>query len=129
MIQFNVLTGKKAGASWVARRFPVRVGRAADSDLQLAEEGVWEDHFQVRFASGEGFILAAHAEARTAVNGQAVQEITLHNGDIVTLGAMRLQFWLAPTRQRGLEWREWLTWAGIALVALLQVALVYWLRA
>jgi len=128
MIQFNLLTGKKAGASWVARRFPVRVGRSSLADLQLAEDGVWEDHFAVTFKPGKGFFLAAHPDALTAVNGQVVREALLRNGDVITLGALRLQFWLAETRQSGLGWREWLTWAGIAAVSLIQVALVYWLK-
>jgi len=34
---------------------------------------------------------------------------------------------LSETRQRGLRFREWLTWAGIAAVNLGQVALIYWL--
>jgi pSer/pThr/pTyr-binding forkhead associated (FHA) protein len=128
MIQFNVLTGKKAGSSWVARRFPVRAGRSPSADLHLSEAGVWDEHFEVRFKPGVGFVLVACSEALSAVNGRVARETILRNGDIVTAGGMRLQFWLAETRQLGLGWREWSTWAGIAAVSLLQVALVYWLR-
>ena len=129
MIQFNLLTGKKAGTSWVARRFPVRVGRSSTNDLPLAEEGVWDDHFEVSFQPHEGFVLSTSAAALTAVNGVPVREAVLRNGDVLTVGGLRMQFWLAQTRQMGLGWREWVTWAGIAAVSLLQVAFVYWLRA
>ena len=54
MIQFSILSGKKAGTSWVARRFPVRIGRAAVSDLQIEEEGVWDQHLQVDFIPADG---------------------------------------------------------------------------
>lgn len=128
MIQFNLLTGKKAGASWVARRFPVLAGRSAAADLHLTEDGVWDEHFEVRFKPREGFILLACPEALAAVNGHAVRETLLRNGDVITVGALRLQFWLSETRQLGLAWRESLTWAGIGLVSLIQIALVYWLR-
>ena len=70
----------------------------------------------------------AAPEALTSVNGTGVRETVLRNGDIISIGALRLQFWLAETRQLGLGWREWLTWAGIGLVSLAQVALVYWLK-
>ena len=129
MIQFSFLNGKKAGTAWVARRFPVRVGRGSANELPLAEAGIWDEHFSVEFHAREGFMLVAHAEARTAVNGAPVRRALLHNGDVVTLGALRMQFWLAPTRQAGLAWREWLTWACILGVCWLQVVLVYWLRA
>jgi hypothetical protein len=51
----------------------------------------------------------------------------MRNGDLVEIGSLKLQFWLARTRQMGLGFREWLTWAGIVVISLGQVALVYWL--
>ncbi len=35
MIQLSILSGKKAGTQTVARRFPFRIGRAAENELQL----------------------------------------------------------------------------------------------
>ena len=58
---------------------------------------------------------------------QPVSRAVLRNGDTIDLGGARLQFWLSDTTQRGLRFREWLTWAGIAAVTLAQVALIYWL--
>ena len=55
MVQLQILSGKQAGALWVARRFPVHVGRAADNDLQLEEDGVWDEHLQLDFDPAEGF--------------------------------------------------------------------------
>ena len=49
MVHFKILSGKKAGATWVARHFPVRIGRAPTCDLQLEEHGVWNEHFRVEF--------------------------------------------------------------------------------
>jgi hypothetical protein len=53
----------------------------------------------------------------------------LRNGDGVEIGALKMQFWLGQTRQAGLRFREWLTWAAIAALCLAQIALIYWLRA
>ena len=129
MIQLHLLSGKQAGTKWVARRFPVRIGRELEADLRLVEDGVWEKHLELKKKSAEGIFLVAHPETRTSVNGEEIQEVRLRNGDVISLGAMRLQFWLSESEQSGLAWREWLVWAMIAGVSLAQVALVYWLQA
>lgn len=127
MVQFRILSGKQAGTSWVARRFPVRIGRSANSDLRLEEPGVWEQHLRLEFRRHEGFVLAAEPQALAAVNGQPLQEAVLRNGDQIELGGLKLQFWLTETRQYGLRLRELATWTGIGLVFATQVALIYWL--
>ena len=127
MVQLKVLSGKKAGTIWVARRFPVRIGRSAASDLQLEEDGVWDEHLQLDFNPSVGIVLSAQADALASVNGQPVREAVLRNGDAIKIGALSMQFWLSETRQYGLRFREGLTWAGIAAISLSQVGLIYWL--
>jgi pSer/pThr/pTyr-binding forkhead associated (FHA) protein len=127
MIQFNILSGKKAGAQTVARRFPFRIGRAAQNNLQLEDDGVWDSHLTLEFQKQAGFRLAASPNALATVNGEPVREKILRNGDIITLGSARLQFWLAAAQQRGLRLRENFIWALIAAVTAAQLALVYWL--
>jgi pSer/pThr/pTyr-binding forkhead associated (FHA) protein len=126
MIQLHIFSGKKAGAQSVARRFPFRIGRAAQNDLQLEDAGIWDQHLMLEFQLNEGFTLAAAPEAIVAVNGQSVQKTVLRNGDIITLGSVKIQFWLAAAQQRGLRIREGLVWALLAMVALGQFALIYW---
>ena len=125
MVQIQVVSGRKAGGSWVARRFPIRIGRSAASDLQLEEGGVWDQHIQLQCDPGRGVILQTQPQALTTVNGQPVQEAVLRNGDTIELGSAKLRFGLSATRQRGLRFREGLTWASIAAVSMGQVALVY----
>jgi pSer/pThr/pTyr-binding forkhead associated (FHA) protein len=127
MIQLKVLSGKKAGAAWVARHFPVRIGRSADADLQVEEGGVWEQHLQLDFNPAEGIVLSTQPDALATVNGQAVHQTILRNGDTIDIGSLRLQFWLSETRQADLRLREGFTWAAIAAISLGQVGLVYWL--
>jgi pSer/pThr/pTyr-binding forkhead associated (FHA) protein len=127
MVQLSILSGKQAGNLWVARRFPIRVGRAAKSDLRLDEPGVWDQHLRILLKPKEGFVLQAEDDALVSVNGAPFRSGLLRNGDLIELGASKLQFWLAERRQRGLGSREVLTWVGIALISLGQVALVYWL--
>ena len=126
MIQLHVLSGKKAGSQTVVRHFPFRVGRAPGSHLQLDDDGVWDQHLALEFQSG-GFGLAVAPNALVAVNGMPFQNQPLRNGDIITIGSAKLQFWLAAARQRGLRPRELFVWTLIAAVTAAQFVLIYWL--
>ena len=125
MVQFKILSGKRAGTAWVARRFPVRIGRAASAHLQLEEDGVWDQHLRLDLNRGEGFRLTAESNALATVNGQPMQQSLLRNGDIVEIGSLKMQFWLSETRQHGLRLREWLTWTAIAGICIGQIAVIY----
>jgi pSer/pThr/pTyr-binding forkhead associated (FHA) protein len=127
MVQLKILSGKKAGTAWVARRFPVRIGRSPSNDLQSDERGVWDQHLRLDFAPASGLLLTAEPNALASVNGQSVQQAVLRNGDLIHIGSLQLQFWLAETRQAGLRFREGLTWTAIALISFGQIALIYWL--
>ena len=127
MVQLKVLSGKKAGTAWVARRFPVRIGRSSAADLQLEESGVWDQHLRLDFKPAEGIILSAQPDALATVNGQPIHRTVLRNGDAIDIGSLSMQFWLSETRQTGLRLREGLTWAGITAISLGQIGLIYWL--
>lgn len=124
MIQLKILTGKMAGATWVARHFPARIGRSARADLQLEEPGVWDEHFQINLDVKQGFIVETQPNALATVNGEPTQQSILHNGDLIEIGSLKIQFWLGEATQRGLKIREGLVWAIIAAVTLGQIALV-----
>jgi pSer/pThr/pTyr-binding forkhead associated (FHA) protein len=128
MIQLQVLTGKQAGTRWEARRFPVRLGRGASSDLRLQEDGVWDRHCELNFDATEGILLAAQPDALLTVNREpAASPQRLHNGDSIELGSVRLRFWLGDPVLRGSRIRESFVWTLIVAICLGQVALVYWL--
>jgi hypothetical protein len=125
MVRLKILSGKMAGTEHSARRFPFQLGRAASADLRLEEDGVWERHAELTLDAATGFVLSAHTEALVAVNGHPCRESVLRNGDEMDLGALKLRFWIGPTRQRSLRLREWLTWAGFVAIAAVQVVLIY----
>ncbi len=125
MVQLEIISGKSAGASLVTRRFPVLLGRSPEAQVLLEEPGVWNSHAQIDFVAHEGFFLRAEPNALTAVNGQAVAETLLRNGDVISLGGAQVRFWLAPARQRGLLVREGVFWALLVAVSLGQIALIY----
>jgi pSer/pThr/pTyr-binding forkhead associated (FHA) protein len=127
MIQLDILSGKKAGTRSVTRSFPFRIGRAPGNGLQLEEDGVWDQHLTLEFQPQSGFNLAATPDAIATVNGQSVQNRILRNGDTITVGSVKIQFWLAAARQGSLVARESSVWALLLFVTLGQFALIYWL--
>jgi pSer/pThr/pTyr-binding forkhead associated (FHA) protein len=127
VVQLLVLSGKMAGTSWVARRFPIRIGRAPSSDLRLEDPGVWNEHLVLELNSTKGFSLTVHPEAITSVNGKPATQAVLRNGDTIELGSVKLQFWLNQARQRGLRLAEAFTWLAFMVVTVGEVFLVYWL--
>ena len=125
MVQFNILSGKKAGAQPAARHFPFRIGRAPGNELQLDDDGVWDQHLTLEFDRPTGFKLSTAPNALAAVNGEAIQSAVLRSGDIITVGSAKFQFWLAAARQRSLFLREAFVWALLVAITAAQFALIY----
>ncbi|HEX3627743.1 MAG TPA: FHA domain-containing protein [Verrucomicrobiae bacterium] len=125
MVQLHILSGKKAGSRVDASRFPFRIGRDPQNDLPLDDDGVWDQHIALEFCRNEGFRLAAAPEAIAAINSKPLGDALLRNGDVITLGSAKVQFWIAPARQRGLGLRENFVWALLGLVVLGQLVLIY----
>jgi hypothetical protein len=98
-----------------------------ENDLQLEDDGVWDRHLVVEFHPQSGFQVATAPDALATVNGGPVKKAVLRNGDTITAGSVKLQFWLAAARQGSLFARECFVWALLLLVTLGQFALLYWL--
>jgi hypothetical protein len=64
-------------------------------------------------------------DAVIAVNNQAFETVRLFNGDIITVGSTKLQFWLASVQQHGLRLRELLVWTVLIAVSAFQLLLIY----
>jgi hypothetical protein len=94
--------------------------------VQLHEDGVWDEHAELRLELGRGLVARSIGDALLVVNGQAVSEARLRAGDLVDLGGARLRLDLAATRQRTFRLRESATWLAIGLLCLGQLILVHW---
>lgn len=125
MIQLQILNGKTAGTQYVARRFPVQLGRARDTHFPLDEPGVWDRHAEISLEPDNTFVVRTKAEGRLAVNGEATEQKSLRNGDVVELGSAQLRFSLSPTQHRSVRFREVLTWVAIGVLCLAQIAIIY----
>lgn len=127
MILLRTLSPPAARAERIARRFPFRVGRAANADWRIEAPGVWDDQFAIELDRGEGVFLVARSEAQTLVNGERARRTLLRNGDRIECGALTLQFWLSPPQQEALAFREWATWIGLLGLACVQALWFFWL--
>ncbi len=125
MVQLQILSGKHAGAVAVARHFPFAVGRDKAADLRLEEEGIWDQHLEIKLQMPEGFTLTVHPRARATVNDEPVQHAPLRNGDLLAAGTVKIRFALSETRQSSLRAREFLTWAALAALCAGQIAMIY----
>ncbi len=125
MIQLKIISGRTAGDIQVVRRFPFHIGRAQDNGLRLESPGVWDHHLTLAFEKGEGFTLHTAPEAFAAVNEQPVNFARLRNGDVISFGSAKIQFWLAAPRLRGLRLREVFVWALLVAVTACQFLLIY----
>ena len=127
MVQLRILSGPKAGGTKAVRRFPFHVGRAADNDFCLESPGVWDYHFMLALRPNEGFMLQTFDQAFAAINEQPQTFVRLRNGDVISFGSARLQFWLANPQQCSLRLREMVVWALWLFLTLGQFALIYFL--
>jgi hypothetical protein len=125
VVQLDILSGKKAGTSIVARRFPFQVGRAPGSALSLDDGGVWDRHAALSIHRRESVVLSIQDGAIATLNGDPVQTAALKNGDVIGIGAVKLRFSLCAARQRNQRWREIATWVGLALICAAQIAIIY----
>jgi pSer/pThr/pTyr-binding forkhead associated (FHA) protein len=127
MVQLRILSGPQAGGFQAVRRFPFHVGRAADNDLAIDDAGIWDYHLLLDFRQNEGFTMQTLDEAYATVNDQPQTAAQLRNGDVISFGSAKIQFWLAATRQRGLRLRELFVWLLLILVTIGQGGLIYYL--
>ncbi|HTV63885.1 MAG TPA: FHA domain-containing protein [Verrucomicrobiae bacterium] len=127
MVQLNFLSGKKAGSQTVVRHFPFHIGRGAHNDLQLDDPGIWDSHLTLELhLENKRFGVIVAPNALAALNDQPVENAPLRNGDVISVGSVKMQFWLAAVKQRGLRLRELFVWALLILVVLSQFVLIYW---
>lgn len=125
MAALVVQTAERKGEVISLRSFPWNVGRGAANHSCFAQPGVWEEHLRFTFERGDGYWVRALAPATLLVNGAVLQESRLRPGDVVEMGSVRFLFVLAQVPQRGLGWREWCVWIGMAALSLAQIGLVY----
>jgi len=124
MVRLRVLAGSSAGLCFDAAQLPIRVGRGSGHDLTLDEPGVWPGHCLITREQND-LLIQAGPEALVSVNDAPVQQTLLRNGDIISLGAVKLRFGFVPVRQRPLRGRECLIWMALAGLVACEIGVAY----
>ena len=124
MVRLHVVAGNRSGFCFSSSRLPIRVGRASDNDLTLDDPGIWPMHFSIAREKND---LTIHVgpDALLSINSEPVQKALLRNGDVISIGSIKLQFGFTPVRQTSLIWRERATWAALAVLAFSEIAVAY----
>ena len=124
MVQFRIVSGKQCGAVQAIKRFPCVIGRAKSAHWRLEAPGIWDRHLQVDLCRKKGITLTLLPGAAATLNREPFERAVLRNGDLIEAGSLKLQFWLAATRQRSSRSREFLTWLALIVLCLAQIALI-----
>jgi hypothetical protein len=94
--RLRAIDGPLAGASWVLGK-RTRLGRAADSDVQIVHDGVSRQHAHiVEVESGEHEIVDLHSNNGTWISNRKVERCRLRVGDEVRLVEARFVYEDAP---------------------------------
>jgi pSer/pThr/pTyr-binding forkhead associated (FHA) protein len=125
IVLLRILSDNDPAAVQVIKRFPCRIGRGSSNDLRLEQAGVWDRHLELQLIPTEGIAASVLPGALATFNGEQLDRKVLRNGDVIQLGAAKLQFWLSPTRQRSFRVRESLTWIALATLCAAQIILIY----
>lgn len=88
-----------AEARYGLKRALIRIGRESDNDVQLADTTVHRYHAAIHRTEDAEFVITDLSSADgngVVVNGRAVSEARLSNGDTIELGIAKLKFTTAP---------------------------------
>jgi len=124
MVQLEILHRGKSSAKNSIQSFPCVIGRAAGCGVRLEDPGVWDQHAVLRHDDDLGFSLIASGGGTLTMNGEAVREGQLKNGDTFEVGAVAIRFWMSPTRPRSPRSGDIIFWSIVALVVVLMTTLM-----
>ena len=93
-----VLNGQQRGREVVVTHEALRIGKAPENGLTLADEAISRQHCEIVW-DGRGYLLRdLQSTNGTRINGAEVREAYLSNGAVIGLGGIELRFRLAEHR-------------------------------
>lgn len=113
MLELVVLSDPEKGRRFHSDAAPIRLGRRADVEISLAFPGVWDLHAEIQMDSAGWFVIRPLGQSLVTINQQPIQDHRLRSGDVLGIGAVKLQFSLRNSSQRPLRYWEILVWSMI----------------
>jgi hypothetical protein len=71
---------------------PVRIGRKSDNDIVLDDDSVSQYHAEIVRRENSFVVLDRGSSNKVLISGRPVSRETLHDGDVIVLGEIRLRF-------------------------------------
>lgn len=128
MVQLNVLSKDNQQQLFLSKSFPIRIGRGKDCHLQLDDMGIWKNHLELNLNEELHFTIRTISDATAMINGEPLKGIQLlHNGDLIGIGMVKIQFWLGAVQQKKLGIREATAWTLLLAVTIAEIYLLLWL--
>ena len=124
MVELRVVNGRSAGQKTAIGQFPFRIGRSPKAGLCLSDPGVWDQHAVLTQAEDGTFIIRPESNSIVTIEGVAIDEHQLRNGDTLDCGGAKIRFWIAAAKPRSLTFREACVWAVFACILLAEVVLL-----
>lgn len=88
----TILNGCFAGLKIAIKQTRIVLGRNLDCDVCLDDSLVSNEHAAIRKTDKGYTIEDLNSESGTTLNGKKVNQTTLHNGDMITIGNFRIKF-------------------------------------
>ena len=105
--------------------FPCRIGRSNSDDIVFEDAGVWSSHVTLQLTSSLEIECISNPASITRINGKPVTSGTLHNGDLLELGAVRMWAFLAPAPLPSSRFREAIFWLVVISILVAQMLLMF----
>lgn len=81
--------------------------------MSLSFPGVWDLHAEIQTDAAGWFVIRPLGQSLVTINQLPIQDHRLRNGDVLGIGAVKLQFSLSNSPQRPLRCWEIAVWAMI----------------
>jgi pSer/pThr/pTyr-binding forkhead associated (FHA) protein len=95
----RVLAGRNEGKEYLVDAPVTTIGRSELADIRLfGDKTVEREHAQIQRAGREYVLVDSGAPSHTWVNGQAIKQTPLADGDVIQIGQFNLEFRLKAGR-------------------------------
>jgi pSer/pThr/pTyr-binding forkhead associated (FHA) protein len=78
------------------KKIIITIGRMEDNDLVLKEERISRYHAQLRAVRGQHILIDLKSTGGTSVNGEKITQVTLYQGDVISLAGVPIIYGLSP---------------------------------
>jgi pSer/pThr/pTyr-binding forkhead associated (FHA) protein len=89
----NVMNGAREGDSIELTRLgSYTIGRVRDCEIRIRDRGISRQHCRIDFDGDHYWLVDLKSQNGTVLNGRRINRSLLYNGDVFTVGHVKLEF-------------------------------------